>query len=120
MSKRICNKLKDIERCRGMDRMHVHRCLKVDQVVIKALSLSQQDIDSYAEVSITSLLRFCKTNSTEFFKLVSNFLEVMENYTIVAAQKLHHQQKANLFSNNLGNVTILFFYWCRIKFCFSH
>ncbi|XP_032906753.1 latent-transforming growth factor beta-binding protein 2-like [Amblyraja radiata] len=78
-----------------------------DLINLRPNSSSFADIDSFAEVSTTSLLKFRKRNSTEFFKLVSNFMEVMENYAIAAARKLHHQQKAEFSSNNLGNVTIL-------------
>ncbi|XP_078285490.1 adhesion G protein-coupled receptor E3-like [Rhinoraja longicauda] len=64
-------------------------------------SSSVVDINSFAEVFTMSLSKLCKTRSTEFSKLVSNFLEIMENYTIASARNLHHQQKANFASNTL-------------------
>ncbi|XP_078285495.1 adhesion G protein-coupled receptor E2-like [Rhinoraja longicauda] len=64
-------------------------------------SSSVVDIHSFAEVFTMSLSKLCMTGSTEFSKLVSNFLEIMENYTLASARNLHHQQKANFASNTL-------------------
>ncbi|XP_067829252.1 adhesion G protein-coupled receptor E2-like isoform X2 [Heptranchias perlo] len=61
---------------------------------------SLEDIDSFAHQSFTSISKLNNTSSKEAKELVSNFLEVMENYTIAAAQNLSHQEKKNFSSDS--------------------
>ncbi|XP_051897958.1 adhesion G protein-coupled receptor E2-like isoform X2 [Pristis pectinata] len=64
-------------------------------------SSSLKDINSFAEQSFMSFSKLCNTNSMELHKFISNFLEVMENYTIAAAQNLHHNEIKKFSSKNV-------------------
>ncbi|XP_059847800.1 adhesion G protein-coupled receptor E1-like isoform X2 [Hypanus sabinus] len=61
-------------------------------------SSSLQDISPFADDFLMKASKSRKTNSTEFYKNISNFLESMENYTLAAAQKLHHNEIKNISS----------------------
>ncbi|XP_078287273.1 adhesion G protein-coupled receptor E2-like [Rhinoraja longicauda] len=83
-----CRKLND----QSGDEDLINLCPKSSSVV---------DIHSFAEFFTMGLSKLYKTSSTEFSKLFSYFLEIMENYTLASARNLHHQQKANFSSNTL-------------------
>ncbi|XP_062892115.1 adhesion G protein-coupled receptor E2-like [Mobula hypostoma] len=63
-------------------------------------SSSLQDISSLADQFFMNLSKSNKTNSTEFYKSISNFLERMENYAIAAALKLHHNEIKTISSES--------------------
>ncbi|XP_072104500.1 adhesion G protein-coupled receptor E3-like isoform X2 [Mobula birostris] len=63
-------------------------------------SSSLQDISSFADQFFMNFSKSSKTNSTEFYKSISNFLERMENYAITAALKLHHNEIKTISSES--------------------
>ncbi|XP_078387215.1 adhesion G protein-coupled receptor E3-like [Cetorhinus maximus] len=55
-------------------------------------SSSFQDVNTFVGQSFTSLSKFQSRNSEEFHRLITNFLNVMEEYAIKAARNLSHEE----------------------------
>ncbi|XP_038640614.1 adhesion G protein-coupled receptor E1 isoform X4 [Scyliorhinus canicula] len=80
-----------------IDKMET-RCQDLALLVPSASSL--ENISQFADLSFASLSKFQQRNSTEYHKLISNFLVVMEKYTIQAARNLQHEQRKNDSTSN--------------------
>ncbi|XP_067877048.1 adhesion G protein-coupled receptor E3-like isoform X3 [Heterodontus francisci] len=76
-----------------------------DLISFRPQTSSLQDIDLFAIQSFTSLSKLNNTNSKEFHKLVSNFLEVMEDNVLTAAHNLHHKEIMNFSSDGFDVVS---------------
>ncbi|XP_072347277.1 adhesion G protein-coupled receptor E3-like isoform X3 [Scyliorhinus torazame] len=74
-------------------------CQDLASVVPKTSSL--EDINLFADRSFASLSKIQNRNSTEYHMLISNFLELMEKYTIQAARNLQHKELKHFTTSDL-------------------
>ncbi|XP_041033089.1 adhesion G protein-coupled receptor E2-like isoform X2 [Carcharodon carcharias] len=72
---------------------------------LRPRSSSFQDVNTFVGQSIKSLFKFENRNSEEFHRLISNFLNIIEKYSIKAARNLSHEEIKN-FSTDQFDVII--------------